>query len=60
MSRIIKLFSGSPWRHAAFYVGDTDLNGTHQTGDTSNPMLIEAFSGHGVIATPMRYYYSGS
>lgn len=51
MSRIIKLFSGSIWSHAALYVGKTE-----QTKNSSPHMLVEAFSGRGVIATPLNYY----
>jgi hypothetical protein len=48
MSRIIKLLSGSSWSHAALYVG--------QIGNNTSHMLVEAFSGRGVIATPLYYY----
>ena len=45
MSRIIKLFSGSSWSHAALYVGGIKGTDTHQAGNKSNHMLVEAFSG---------------
>jgi len=45
MSRIIKLFTRSPWSHAALYVGNVKGTDTHQTGNNANHMLVEAFSG---------------
>ena len=56
MSRIIRLFSGSSWSHAALYVGKTEQTNTGQTGNNDDHMLVEAFSGRGVIATPLNYY----
>lgn len=56
MSRIIKLFSGSPWSHAALYIGEIKGTDTHQTGSDVDHMLVEAFSGRGVIATPLDVY----
>ncbi len=64
MSRIIKLFSGSYWSHAAMYVGNAliDPGYAHrnavvqQHGDNADHMLIEAYSGQGVIAAPLSKY----
>jgi len=64
MSRIIKLFSGSYWSHAAMYVGhaliDPGYEGKDvyvtQQGLKAEHMLIEAYSGKGVIATPLSKY----
>ncbi len=64
MSRIIKLFSSSHWSHAALYVGDylidhnTPAGSTYSAtyGNCSNHMVIEAYSGKGVIAEPLEKY----
>jgi cell wall-associated NlpC family hydrolase len=64
MSRIIKLFSGSSWSHAAMYVGNALIDSSHDHGNRyvalygndANHMLIEAYSGQGVIAAPLSKY----
>lgn len=64
MSRLIKLFSGSSWSHAALYVGDalaefgTPAQKRHlnRYGKDARHMLVEAFSGKGVIASPISIY----
>lgn len=64
MSRLIKLFSGSSWSHAALYVGDALAeSGTpaqklllSRHGKDADHMLVEAFSGKGVIASPVSIY----
>ncbi len=64
MSRLIKLFSSSHWSHAALYVGDAlknkpDPDGStyhEKYGDTSRYMIIEAYSGKGVVAEPLEKY----
>ncbi|MFU8769795.1 MAG: hypothetical protein ACNA7H_08680, partial [Desulfotignum sp.] len=64
MSRLIKLFSGSQWSHAALYVGNAlaeigvpaqklHLN---RYGKDARHMLVEAFSGQGVTASPLSIY----
>lgn len=65
MSRIIKLFSSSHWSHAALYVGDgvTDLLAPEgisygiKHGSDARHMVVEAYSGEGVIASPLRRYH---
>ena len=64
MSGIIRLFTGSHWTHAAFYVGDRlkDLSGPDGTsyakkhGSDGDHMVVEAYSGQGVIASPLSNY----
>ena len=64
MSRLIKLFSNSHWSHAAMYIGKALINVDHKEGDSylkkygedANHMLVEAFTGKGVIATPLKKY----
>ncbi len=64
MSRLIKLFSNSHWSHVAMYVGsalikqdDGDENvHVRRYGEDANHMVIEAFSGEGVIASPITKY----
>ena len=64
MSRIIKLLTNSHWSHAAIYIGDAlvapDRSLRHadpfQNSEHSKHMLIEAFSGDGVIASPLKKY----
>lgn len=64
VSRIIKLLSVSRWSHVALYVGD-ELIKPHskdrekflqQFGDDAAHLVIEAFSGTGVTAAPLRQY----
>lgn len=64
MSRLIKLFSTSSWSHVAMYVGkaliETDYKNRDiylkKHGQSANHMLVEAFSGEGVIAAPLIKY----
>jgi hypothetical protein len=64
MSRIIKLFSSSHWSHVAMYVGDAlAADGfpdceiyRKRYGRDAAHMLVEAFSGKGVIASPVKTY----
>ncbi|WP_457552706.1 YiiX/YebB-like N1pC/P60 family cysteine hydrolase [Desulfobacula sp.] len=64
MSRLIKLFSSSHWSHVAMYVGDLLIDADHKGKDLylkkykedADHMLVEAFSGQGVIATPLKKY----
>ena len=64
ISRMIKLLTQSAWSHSAIYVGDElvkkgDLYGQsliEQFGDDARHMLVEAFTGTGVTATPIRKY----
>jgi len=64
MSRLIKWFSGSQWSHAALYVGSALIQGPDSTkngyavqyGEDARHMLVEAFSGEGVIAAPLKKY----
>ena len=64
MSRIIKLFSSSHWSHAALYVGDylknkLALDGKpykFSYGENSNHLVVEAYSGKGVVAEPLEKY----
>ena len=64
MSRLIKLFSSSHWSHVAMYVGKALIESNHKDrssylkryGEDANHMLVEAFSGKGVIATPLKKY----
>ena len=64
MSTIIKLFSRSHWSHVAFYVGDELIKESlsfrnrflDEFGSDANHLVIEAFAGKGVIASPLRKY----
>jgi hypothetical protein len=64
MSGIIKLFSNSHWSHVALYVGDAliqpqqpDRVHYRQTfGPDAGRLLVEAFSGQGVIVAPLDKY----
>jgi hypothetical protein len=64
MSRLIKLFSNSHWSHVALYVGsslmenDADKKNFYKSkyGEDAKHMLVEAFSGEGVISSPLRKY----
>jgi len=65
MSRIIKLFTNSHWSHNAIYVGDELIKKNRpfrekylsEFGDDAKHLVIEAFAGKGVIASPIRKYY---
>jgi hypothetical protein len=64
ISRMIKLLTQSSWSHSAIYVGDELLiNGDaggeptiKQFGTDAHHMLVEAFTGTGVTAAPLRKY----
>jgi hypothetical protein len=64
ISRMIKLLTQSSWSHSAIYVGDElVINGNvggepiiKQFGTDANHMLVEAFTGTGVTAAPIRKY----
>jgi hypothetical protein len=64
MSSLIRLFSSSHWSHSAFYVGDRLQNynapdGTayaKKNGSAAQHMVVEAYSGEGVIAAPLAKY----
>ena len=64
MSRIIKLFSSSHWSHVAMYVGDRLAGVPAPSGQTYGRvfgpsvahLVVEAFSGQGVIAAPLEKY----
>lgn len=64
MSRLIKLFSSSHWSHVAMYVGNALAVSDNKKrapylkkyGQDAEHMLVEAFSGKGVIATPLEKY----
>ena len=64
ISRIIKLFSVSHWSHNALYVGDELIKKgrpfrekyLNEFGDDANHLVIEAFAGKGVIASPILKY----
>jgi len=64
ISRMIKLLTQSSWSHSAIYVGDElmgkgDIRGESlikQFGNDAHHMLVEAFTGSGVTAAPIRKY----
>lgn len=64
ISQVIKLFSNSSWSHLAMYVGDELIQEgqPHREklladyGDAAHHMVIEAYAGRGVIATPLHVY----
>jgi hypothetical protein len=65
ISRMIKLFTQSPWSHSAIYVGEELLieGGVHREAvinqfgnDDAHHMIVEAFATTGVIASPLRKY----
>ena len=64
MSRIIKFFSSSHWSHVAMYVGDRLVRDAHpdhaqyraQFPHQGRHLLVEAFSGDGVIVAPLEKY----
>ena len=64
ISRMIKLLTQSSWSHSAIYVGDELLlNGdapresiVKEFGNDARHMLVEAFTGTGVTAAPLRKY----
>ena len=64
MSRIVKLLTNSHWSHSASYVGNALIRSDRidrdvylkKYGDGADYMLIEAFSGEGVVASPLKKY----
>ena len=64
LSRIIKLFSNSHWSHNVMYVGDELIKKNRpfrekylrEFGEDAQHLVVEAFSGAGVIASPIRKY----
>lgn len=64
MSRLIKVFTQSHWSHVALYVGDALIQEKsilkHHYLSAFNThakhMIVEAFSGKGVIAAPLNKY----
>lgn len=64
LSRIIKLFSSSHWSHNAMYVGDELVKRgqpfrekyLQEFGEDARHLIIEAFTGQGVVAAPLRKY----
>jgi hypothetical protein len=64
MSRIIKLFSSSHWSHVALYVGDRLIRPEHPDHAAyrkrfraqGQHLVVEAFSGDGVIVAPLAKY----
>ena len=64
LSRIIKLFANSHWSHNAMYVGDELIKPNFPFrekylrffGDDARHLIIEAFTGKGVVAAPLRKY----
>ena len=65
ISRMIKLFTQTSWSHSAIYVGDALLKVggmdkeviLKQVGnDDTHHMIVEAFTGTGVTASPIRKY----
>lgn len=64
MSRLIKLFSNSHWSHVAMYVGpylvrDNVLEKNlylSKFNKSAHHMIVEAYSGKGVIAEPLEKY----
>lgn len=64
MSSLIRLFSSSHWSHSAFYVGDRlrdfvdteEISYAEKYGEDASHMVVEAYSGEGVIAAPLAKY----
>ncbi|MEE4363077.1 MAG: YiiX/YebB-like N1pC/P60 family cysteine hydrolase [Desulfotignum sp.] len=64
MSRLIKLFTGSQWSHCAMYVGNALVGGAgaaqnalvEKYGEDARHLMVEAFSGQGVIAAALKKY----
>lgn len=64
LSRAIKLFSNSHWSHIALYVGDELIRKgrprreryLREFGEDAKHLIIEAFTGKGVMAAPLRNY----
>lgn len=64
LSQIIKLFSQSHWSHIGMYVGDEPMRRDAALakkyrdayGEEARHLLIEAFTGQGVVASPLCKY----
>jgi hypothetical protein len=64
MSSLIRLFSSSHWSHSALYVGNRLQNSSapdgtvyaKKNGSEAEHMVVEAYSGEGVIAAPLAKY----
>ena len=64
MSKIIKLFTSSHWSHVAMYVGEALIDPGYENRDIyfkrygadASHMVVEAISGEGVIANPLKKY----
>lgn len=64
ISRLIKIFTGSLWSHAALYVGEALLkspqhdagNIRQKFGAEAERLIIEALPGVGVVANPLAKY----
>ncbi len=64
MSNLIRLFSSSHWSHSAFYVGKRlrefkgleGISYVEKYGKDADHLVIEAYSGEGVIAAPLAKY----
>ena len=64
MSTLIRVFSSSHWSHSALYVGDRlssiktadGLTYADKHGSAAEHMVVEAYSGEGVIAAPLAKY----
>lgn len=64
ISQIIKLFSNSHWSHVAIYIGDELIKKGQPFrdkylklfGKDAEHLVIEAFPGKGVIASPLQQY----
>lgn len=64
ISRLIKIFTSSPWSHAALYVGKALLkspqhdakNIRQKFGAEAERLIIEALPGVGVVANPLTKY----
>jgi hypothetical protein len=68
MSAIIKLFSRSQWSHVGLYVGDELVRESGKWreeyitafGDEARHLMVEAFVGQGVVASPLSKYQNNN
>lgn len=65
ISAFIRWLTGSPWTHAALYIGrvydieDADIQrlvGLHHDGDPSERLVVESLLGHGTVVRPLEKY----
>lgn len=67
LSKLIKLFTNSPWSHAALYIGDiTKINDPHlqqliskhlkETDRSHQHYIIEGVLSRGFVVTPLEFY----